>query len=285
MSEPCRVPALQARRGCHFLFRPATATGMMSALMSHDKSKEQLEREKLAAARAALRWVRSGMTLGLGTGSTADYFIDLVGESVRAGSLQVEAVASSEASEGRAAAAGILMIAPRRGLRLDLAVDGADEVDPDLGLIKGRGAALLREKVLAQASNYFLVIADSSKLVARLGLRGLPIEVVPFALPWVMDQIEELGGKAVVLMDRNSPEKAAVSDQRNFLLDCRFGAINDPQSLGARLDNIAGVVGHGLFLGYARAAVIAEGSEVTVLRPDSPPTPAAHFDHLPDSSP
>jgi ribose 5-phosphate isomerase A len=257
---------------------------MMSALMSPDKSKEQLEQEKQAAARAALRWVESGITLGLGTGSTADYFIDLVGERVRAGSLQVEAVASSEASEARAAAAGVPIIAPRRGLRLDLTVDGTDEVDPSLGLIKGRGAALLREKVLAQASNYFLVIADSSKRVTQLGLRGLPVEVVPFALPWVMDQIEELGGTSVLLADRQSPEKPAISDQKNYVLDCRFGVIEDVQSLGARLDKIAGVVGHGLFLGYARAVVVAEGSEVTVLRRNSPPTPAAQFDRLPDAS-
>jgi ribose 5-phosphate isomerase A len=257
---------------------------MISAVMSPEKSREQLEREKQAAALAALRWVRSGMTLGLGTGSTADYFIDLVGERVRAGSLQVEAVASSEASEARAAAAGVPMISPRRGLRLDLTVDGADEIDPDLGLIKGRGAALLREQVLAQASDYFLVIADSSKRVARLGVGGLPIEVVPFALPWVMDQIEKLGGKAVVLMDRKSPEKVAISDQQNYLLDCRFGAIEAPESLGARLDRIAGVAGHGLFLGCARAAVVAEGSEVTVLRCDCPPTPAARFDRLPEGA-
>ena len=224
------------------------------------------------------------MTLGLGTGSTADYFIDLVGERVRAGSLQVEAVASSKASEARAAAVGLPLIAPRRGLRLDLTVDGTDEVDPGLGLIKGRGGALLREKVLAQASRYFLVIADSSKRVAQLGLCGLPVEVVPFALPWVMDQIEELGGRAVLLVDRSSPEKPAVSDQQNYLLDCRFGVIEDAQSLGPRLDKIAGVVGHGLFLGYARAALVAEGSEVTVLRRNCSPSPAAHFDRLPDAS-
>jgi ribose 5-phosphate isomerase A len=252
--------------------------------MTLDQSKEHLEQEKYAAARTALRWVQSGMTLGLGTGTTADYFIDLIGERVRAEGLKVEAVASSKASEARAAAVGVPLIAPRRGLRLDLTVDGTDEVDPNLGLIKGRGGALLREKVLAQVSRYFLVIADSSKRVAQLGLCGLPVEVVPFALPWVMDQVEELGGKAVLLMDRKLPEKPAISDQQNYLLDCRFGLIDDAEALGHRLDKIPGVVGHGLFLGYARAAVVAHGSEVLVLRRNCPPSAAAHFSHLPDGS-
>jgi len=252
--------------------------------MSPGKSTEQLEQEKQAAARAALRWVHSGMTLGLGTGSTADYFIDLVGERVRSGGLTVEAVASSKASEARAAGAGVPLIAPRRGLRLDLTVDGTDEVDAHLDLIKGRGGALLREKVLAQASRYFLVIADSAKRVEHLGHCGLPVEVVPFAAPWVMDQIEELGGTAVQLMDRNSPGDPAISDQQNYLLDCRFGVIEDARSLAPRLDKIPGIVGHGLFLGYARAAVVADGSEVMVLRRNRPPSSAADFDRLPDGS-
>ena len=252
--------------------------------MTQEKSKEQLEKQKKEAARAAVRWVESGMTLGFGTGSTADYFIELVGERVRSGALKVEAVASSKASEARAAAAGVTLIAPRRGLRLDLTVDGTDEVDPKLELIKGKGGALVREKVLAQVSRYFLVIADSSKCVSQLGGCGLPVEVVPFALPWVVDQIEELGGKAEPLMDRNSPGKPAVSDQQNLILDCRFGLIREPEQLAPRLDKIPGVVGHGLFLGYARAALIADGSDVQVLRRNRPPASANAFDRLPDGS-
>jgi len=249
--------------------------------MNTQKSKEQLDREKRAAARAAVRWVRSGMTLGLGTGSTADYFIEFLGERVRNEGIKIEAVASSKASEELAQRVGIAIIPPRRGLHLDLAVDGTDEVAPDLSLIKGRGAALLREKVVAQASRYFLVVADSSKRVARLGNCGLPVEVVPFALPWVTDQIVEMGGEATPMMDRNSPEKTAVSDQQNYLLDCKFGEIGDAQALAAKLDKIPGVVGHGLFLGYARAVLIAEGSDVLVLRRGGPPCAAGQFDGLP----
>ena len=234
--------------------------------MSPQKSKEHIDREKQLAAQSALGWVRSGMTLGLGTGSTADFFIDLLGERVRAGELQVQAVPSSSASEARAERAGVPLTKPRRGLRLDLTVDGADEIAPDLGLIKGRGGALLREKVLAHASQSFLVIADASKRVERLGKIGLPVEVVQFALPWVTDQIEQLGGAAVLLMDRTAPDRPAVSDQQNYILDCKFPQIADPHDLAARLEKIPGVVAHGLFLDYATAALVVDGAEVTVLR-------------------
>ena len=252
--------------------------------MSEHKSKEQLEQEKQAAARAAVRWVRSGMTLGLGTGSTADYFIGFLGERIRAEGLNVQAVASSKATEARAVDAGVPLIEPRKGLRLDLAVDGADEIGPDLTLIKGGGGALLKEKVVAQASRYFLVIADSSKRVPRLGNFGLPIEVLPFALPWVTDQVEELGGAPVMLTNRNSPEKPILSDQQNYVLTCRFGVIDDASSLAARLDKIPGIVAHGLFLGCARAALVAEGPDVLVLRRGYPPSRAEEFDSLPDGS-
>jgi ribose 5-phosphate isomerase A len=250
--------------------------------MTVPKTKLQLDQEKQAAARAALGWVRSGMTLGLGTGSTADYFTDLLGERVRAGALNLKAVASSKASEARASAAGISVMAPQRGLRLDLAVDGADEIAPDLSLIKGRGGALLREKVLAHASRYFLVVSDSTKQVAALGNCGLPVEVVPFAVPWVTDQIEQLGARVSPMEDRTSPGRAAVSDQHNAILDCRFGLIRDPHALASRLEQIPGVVGHGLFLDYARAALVAEGAEVLLLRRNQPAAPAAQFDSLPE---
>jgi ribose 5-phosphate isomerase A len=230
------------------------------------KTKDEAEQEKRAAARAALAWVRTGMTLGLGTGSTADYFIDLLGERVRSGDLQVHAVPSSLASKARAERAGIPLTEPQRGLSLDLTVDGADEIAPDLALIKGRGGALLREKVLAQASRSFLVIADSSKRVDRLGKCGLPVEVVQFALPWVTDQIEEMGGATSLMVDRIAKDRPAVSDQQNYILDCHFPRIEDPHALAARLEKIPGVIAHGLFLDYATAALVADGPEVAVLR-------------------
>jgi ribose 5-phosphate isomerase A len=229
-------------------------------------SAEQREKEKQAAARAALPWVRQGMALGLGSGTTASYFIRFLGERLRSEPLNIEAVASSTASEEVAREVGIRVISPRRGLRLDLTVDGADEIDPNLNLIKGHGAALLREKVLAQASKEFLVIADSSKRVERLGARFLPVEVVPFAAPWVADQIEALAGKTAVMMDPKSPGQPFLTDQRNYILECTFPEIKDPRALGAQLENIPGLVGHGLFVGYAHAAIIAQGDEVWLFR-------------------
>ncbi len=180
------------------------------------------------------------MTLGLGTGTTAHYFIEFLGDRLRSEHGTLEAVASSTASETLARNAGIRVILPRRGLRLDLTVDGADEIGPDLGLIKGHGGALLREKVLAQASQHFLVIADSSKRVERLGARSLPVEVIPFAAPWVADEIESLGGKTDLMMDPHTPEEAYLTDQRNYILECKFPEIKDPQALGRQLENIPG---------------------------------------------
>jgi ribose 5-phosphate isomerase A len=229
-------------------------------------SPDQLEKEKQAAARAALAWVRSGMTLGLGTGTTAHHFIQFLGERLRNEPSGIEAVASSIASETLAKEVGIRVISPRRGLRLDLTVDGTDEIAPDLSLLKGRGGALLREKVLAQASRYFLVIADSSKRVEGLGVHPLPVEVVPFAAPWVADQLEALGGKATLLMNGNSPEEPYLTDQQNHILECRFPEIKDPRTLGDQIENIPGVVGHGLFVGYAHAAMLAQGDNVWILR-------------------
>lgn len=249
--------------------------------MQPQKTEEQLEQEKQTVARAAIRWVRSGMTVGLGSGTTSDYFIAFLGERVRKG-LDVRAIASSTGSEAKAREVGIPVIPPHRGLRFDLTVDGADEIAPDLGLIKGRGGALLREKILAGASRYYLVIADSSKPVPRLGSMPLPVEVVPFSLPWATDRIEELGGRAVLRMDHGSPERPFLTDQRNYLLECHFPVIEDPQGLAARLDEIPGIAGHGLFLGYARAALVAQGSDVVVLCPGRAPVRVEDFDDLPD---
>jgi len=233
---------------------------------SPSSSPDQIEKEKQAAARAALSWVRSGMTLGLGSGTTARYFIQFLGERLRNEPCEIEAVASSTASETQARELGIRVIEPRRGLRLDLTVDGADEIAPDLSLLKGRGGALLREKVLAQVSRYFLVIADSSKRVGHLGVHPLPVEVVPFAAPWVADQIEVMGGKSALLMNHGSAQEPYVTDQRNYILECKFAEIKDPRTLGEQIENIPGVVGHGLFVGYAQAAMVAHGDDVWILR-------------------
>jgi ribose 5-phosphate isomerase A len=162
-----------------------------------------------------------------------------------------------------------------------LTVDGADELDPQLQLIKGGGGALLREKVLATASDYLLIIADSTKHVAQLGQFPLPLEVVPFALPWVLDAVAELGGSPVLRLDRENQQEPARSDQNNLLVDCHFGHISNPAQIAVQLQTIPGVVEHGLFLGLARAALVTQGDDVLVIRPGLNPTPAAGFAELP----
>jgi ribose 5-phosphate isomerase A len=237
--------------------------------------------EKRAVAEAALRWVRTGMRLGLGSGSTSHCFIELLGERVRRGDLRVEGIATSQASDDLARQSGITLITPRRGLLLDLDIDGADEIAPDLSLIKGGGGALFREKVVARASQYFLVLADSSKQVPQLGAFPLPVEVVAFALPWVTDEMTKIGGNPVLRTKADSPAQPYLTDQQNYILDCKFGVIESPADLASRLEKIPGIVEHGLFLGYAKAALIAHGSDILVLRPNRAAEPIAKFQALP----
>jgi ribose 5-phosphate isomerase A len=245
------------------------------------KSKEQLAQEKQAVARTALRFVRSGMKLGLGSGSTSHCFIRALGQQVRSGNLIVEGIATSKESEEVAREAGIPLIEPARGLKLDFAVDGADEMDADLALIKGGGGALLREKVVEHESRYFLVIADSSKLVEKLGAFKVPVEVIPFSLPWVMDELEALGGKPLQRMEHDRPDRPYVTDQQNYIVDCDFGLIADPRVLARQLEQIPGIAEHGLFVDYANAALIADGDEVKLLRPGEPPRALEQFNNLP----
>ena len=249
--------------------------------MSAQKTEEQAHVEKEAVAKAAVRFVKSGMKLGLGTGSTAGLFIQMLGERVRRGELNVEAVGSSKRSEALAKEAGITLTEVRRGLRLDLAVDGADEIGPGLNLIKGGGGAHLREKVVAAAADYFLVIADSSKPVKRLGAFPLPVEVVPFAAPWVMDRVELLGGNAVLRVDREVRTRPYLTDQQNYILDCHFQVIEQPAQLASELEKIPGIVEHGLFIGYARAALVAQGTSVSVLLTDGTSKPVSNYHDLP----
>ena len=242
---------------------------------------DRVQLEKEAAASAALRFVRTGMVIGLGSGTTAGCFARKLSERVQSGELQIRAVASSLALAKRAEEWGIPLMEPRRGLKLDLAVDGADEISPDLVLIKGAGGALLREKVIADAARNFLIVADASKCVATLGRRALPVEVVPFACPWVIDHLQEIGANPLLRMDKQRPGEPFVTNQQNQIVDCHFGTIADPASLATRLKRIPGVVEHGLFLGYATAALVANGGTVSVLRAENPPIPLAEF-HLPE---
>lgn len=235
--------------------------------MSSQKTKDQLAEEKQRAAAAALTFVRSGMRLGLGSGSTSHAFIRALGERVRAGALRIEGIATSKDSEELARGFGIPLIQPARGLRLDLAIDGADEIDPELALIKGGGGALLREKAVARASRTFLVIADSSKCVDSLGAFPLPVEVIPFTLPWVLDELEQLGTTPTQRMNAQRPAEPYFTDQGNYIVDCRCSAIGDARALAAKLESVPGIAEHGLFIDYATSAIIADDSEVFVLRP------------------
>jgi ribose 5-phosphate isomerase A len=215
---------------------------------------------KRAAAARALEFVRSGMRLGLGTGSTAAAFIDLLAARVRAG-LDVVAVPTSEATGAQAARLGITLTTLDDTPELDLTVDGADEIAPDLTLIKGGGGALLREKVVASASAKMLVIADESKWVPVLGRFPLPIEILPFGATVTRRAVEAAAaaagcpGPATLRMAQNG--HAFVTDSGHWLLDAQLRRIADPQHLATRLAAIPGVMGNGLFIGLARTAILA----------------------------
>ncbi|POR52367.1 ribose-5-phosphate isomerase RpiA [Bosea psychrotolerans] len=223
--------------------------------------------KKLAAARA-LELVRPGMRLGLGTGSTAKHFVDLLGQRVAAG-LDVICVATSEATQAQALALGIRMSTLDETPELDLTVDGADEIDPQLRLIKGGGAAHLREKIVAAASVRMIVIADDSKLVEKLGRFPLPIEVVPFGLAATRRAVAAAiagSGSAGELVLRKRPDGATVvTDNGNYILDAHLGAIEQPEALAFALGQVPGVVEHGLFIGLASGAILAGADGLRLL--------------------
>jgi ribose 5-phosphate isomerase A len=223
---------------------------------------------KAAAAERALEYVESGMRLGLGTGSTAAKFVDLLGKKVSTG-LDVVCVATSQATQAQAEALGIRMSTLDDTPFLDLTVDGADEVDGDLRMIKGGGGALLREKIVATASGRMVVIADTSKKVETLGAFPLPLEVVPFGLTATRNMITALAADAGCEGDlkvRMLPGgKPFLTDSGNLILDCHFGRIEEPEELDEALKLIPGVVENGLFIGIADLAVLAGASGITLI--------------------
>ncbi len=222
--------------------------------------------KRLAAAHA-IKFVEPGMKLGLGTGSTAAQFVDLLGAKVKSG-LDVVCVPTSEATRAQAAALGIRLSTLDDTPYLDLTVDGADEIDSELRLIKGGGGALLREKIVAVASGRVVIIADHTKRVETLGRFALPIEVVPFGLTATRNMIESLAadcGCEGTITIRSAGGKPYVTDNGNHILDCAFGQIEDPEALDDSFKLIPGVVENGLFLGIADLAVIAGLMGVEVL--------------------
>jgi ribose 5-phosphate isomerase A len=224
--------------------------------------------QKRAAAARAVEFVRPGMRLGLGTGSTAKHFVELLGERVHAG-LDIIAVPTSAATRADAERCGIALTTLDETPELDLTVDGTDEIAPDFSLIKGGGGALLREKIVAAASARMIVIADRSKWVVTLGRFPLPIEVTPFGLGATQRAIE----KAIAGLQRPGPltvrqggdGHAFVTDGGHWIIDAALGRIDDPKALARALSGIPGVMEHGLFIGLAQTAILAGTDGVTVV--------------------
>lgn len=208
---------------------------------------------KQAAGYLAAEWVKDGMTVGLGTGSTAYYTIEKLGQRVAEG-LKITAIATSKASEELAQKYNIPLLKASEVDKLDIAIDGADELDSQLNLIKGGGAALLREKLVALHSDQFIVVADGSKVVDQLGAFKLPIEVVPFCYEWTLHTLRE--SYPVPFELRMKDQDIVVTDNGNYIIDASFGRIESPQQLAEELKRITGVVDHGLFIGIAAKAVV-----------------------------
>jgi ribose 5-phosphate isomerase A len=213
---------------------------------------------KQAAAERAVDFVESGMVVGLGTGTTTVFAIRRIGELVQSGALQnVLGIPTSNASDALAREVGITLTTLAEHSMIDLTIDGADEVDPDLNVIKGAGGALLHEKIVAQASLREIIVVDEGKLSPRLGSqRALPVEVLQFAWRPEEDYLADLGAEVSVRRDGSGSE-VFVTDEGNWILDCTFPPIEDPARLSAQLARRAGVVDHGLFLDLATDLVVA----------------------------
>jgi ribose 5-phosphate isomerase A len=225
------------------------------------------ELKRQAAARA-LEHVQDGMKLGLGTGSTAKHFVELLGERVRAG-LKILGVPTSEATRQQAAECGIPLTTLDEVDRLDLTVDGADEIDHALDVIKGGGGALLREKIVAAASDRMIVIADESKWVEALGRFPLPVEVIPFGLAATQRAIgkafAETGNSGQMVVRPGKDGHVFVTDGGHWIVDAHLGRIMDAPRLAGLLTSIPGVVEHGLFIGLAGTAVLAGSQGIRVV--------------------
>jgi ribose 5-phosphate isomerase A len=221
------------------------------------------DQEKAAAARASLKYVQDGQVVGLGTGSTAEHFIRLLAEQVKNG-MRIRGIPTSVRSRDLALSLGIPLTTLDECQEIAVTVDGADEVDPQLRLIKGGGGAFLREKIVASATKQLIIVADASKRVPVLGKFPLPVEVVPFAQALVAKRITALG--AQVQLRTGADGKPYNTDENDHILDCRFGQIPDADALARRLSDMPGVVEHGLFVGMASIVLVANGAEVVELR-------------------
>jgi ribose 5-phosphate isomerase A len=219
--------------------------------------------EKEAAGRAGAQYVKEGQIVGLGTGSTALHAINALGERVKRG-LKILGIPTSKRSHELALSLGIPLTTFEQHQQIDVTIDGADEFDPELNLIKGGGGALLREKIVASATKFYIIVTDDSKQVTALGKFPLPVEVIPFAEPLLEKEIAALG--ATTKLRRDNTGDPYLTDEKHHILDCSFRNIADPAALALQLSQIPGVVEHGLFIGLTDLVLVCKGKEVLELR-------------------
>jgi len=216
--------------------------------------------EKQRAAEAAVEYVKDGMIVGLGTGSTTEFAVKKLGERVRDG-LAIRGIPTSDVTKKQAEEEGIPLIDFAETMYIDLTIDGADEIDADLNMIKGGGAALLREKIVASASREEIIIISSEKYVNQLGSFPLPVEVIPFGWQVIFNKLETLGGSPDLRLQQGQP---LLTDQGNYIIDCRFRQIVDAVQLEQRLNMIPGVVENGLFTSLCSRMIMADGEKIVV---------------------
>ncbi|MEZ7974671.1 MAG: ribose-5-phosphate isomerase RpiA [SAR324 cluster bacterium] len=216
--------------------------------------------EKQRSAEAAVEYVKDGMIVGLGTGSTTEFAVKKLGEKVRDG-LAIRGIPTSDITKKQAEEEGIPLIDFSETIYIDLTIDGADEIDADLNMIKGGGAALLREKIVASASREVIIIVSSEKFVHQLGSFPLPVEVIPFGWQVIFKQLETLGGSPDLRLKQG---QALRTDQGNYIIDCRFSQIIDAVQLEQLLNMIPGVVENGLFTGLCSRMIMADGDKIVV---------------------
>ncbi|ASN04443.1 ribose-5-phosphate isomerase RpiA [Virgibacillus necropolis] len=221
---------------------------------------EQFNNKKLAAE-AAVTYIKSGMTVGLGSGSTVNWMLKKIGELVQDG-LTIKGIPSSIKTETLAREYGIPLTDFSNVTTIDLAIDGADEIDDQLNLLKGGGGSLVREKIVDAMASELIIIADQSKIVSQLGAFSLPVEIVPFGFELTARNIAELGGVPTL---RKKDNRVFVSDNGNYILDCKFDNIQNPKRLHEKLKLLVGVVETGLFVGMTDKLIVARNGKIETL--------------------
>jgi ribose 5-phosphate isomerase A len=224
------------------------------------QSIDKKDLEKQIAAREAVKFIQQNDIVGLGTGSTAFFAIQEIAVLVKKG-LKIKGVPTSEHTASLALSLGIELLPMDQVKSIDITIDGADEFDTQLNLVKGGGGALFREKIVASLTKNEIIIADSGKLVTQLGKFKVPIEVVPLALNYVVQQLGKLNGKGEVRMKDNSP---FITDNHNIIVDADFGLISDPAALSESLNKIEGILAHGLFVQLTSKIIMGKGTETII---------------------